>query len=96
MVYGSRFMGGPHRVMFSGIRSEPVFWLIFNRLNDLNLSDMETGIKAFRRDKLMTLRLTADRFTFEPEIIVKPHESAGESSKFLFPTLDVLMREGKK
>jgi hypothetical protein len=32
---------------------------------------METGIKAFRRDKLMTLRLTADRFTFEPEIIGK-------------------------
>ena len=69
MVYGSRFMGGPHRVMF--------FWhyvgnrlltLISNMTSDLNLSDMETGMKAFRRDKLMTLKLRADRFTFEPEI----------------------------
>ena len=69
MVYGSRFMGGPHRVMF--------FWhyvgnrlltLISNMISDLNLSDMETGMKAFRRDRLMKLRLRANRFTFEPEI----------------------------
>jgi glycosyltransferase involved in cell wall biosynthesis len=72
MVYGSRFMGGPHRVMF--------FWhyvgnrlltLISNMTSDLNLSDMETGMKAFRRDKLMALKLRSDRFTFEPEITCK-------------------------
>ena len=72
MVYGSRFLGGPHRVMF--------FWhyvgnrfltLISNMTNDLNLSDMETGMKAFRRDKLMKQELHADRFTFEPEITCK-------------------------
>jgi glycosyltransferase involved in cell wall biosynthesis len=72
MVYGSRFLGGPHRVMF--------FWhylgnrlltLISNATNDLNLSDMETGMKAFRREKLIALKLTADRFTFEPEITCK-------------------------
>jgi glycosyltransferase involved in cell wall biosynthesis len=72
MVYGSRFLGGPHRVLF--------FWhyvgnrlltLISNLITDLNLSDMETGQKAFLREKLMELNLSADRFTFEPEITAK-------------------------
>jgi glycosyltransferase involved in cell wall biosynthesis len=72
MVYGSRFLGGPHRVLF--------FWhyvinqgltLLADALCNLNLNDMETGMKAFRRDKLAALTLTANRFTFEPEITVK-------------------------
>ena len=72
MVYGSRFLGGPHRVLF--------FWhylgnrfitLLSNAITDLNLSDMETGMKAFARDKLVQLRLSADRFTFEAEITAK-------------------------
>jgi glycosyltransferase involved in cell wall biosynthesis len=72
MVYGSRFLSGPHRVLF--------FWhyvgnrfvtLLSNAISDLNLSDMETGMKAFVRDKLMALRLSANRFTFEPEITAK-------------------------
>ena len=72
MVYGSRFLGGPHRVLF--------FWhyignrlltLISNLITGLNLTDMETGQKAFLREKLMELKLSADRFTFEPEITAK-------------------------
>jgi glycosyltransferase involved in cell wall biosynthesis len=72
MVYGSRFLGGPHRVLF--------FWhyvgnrfitLLSNAISDLNLSDMETGMKGFSRDKLMQLKLSADRFTIEPEITAK-------------------------
>ncbi|HVC44161.1 MAG TPA: glycosyltransferase family 2 protein [Candidatus Binataceae bacterium] len=72
MVYGSRFLGGPHRVL--------LFWhhvgnrfltLASNLLNNLNLTDMETGMKAFRRDRLLELKLGADRFTFEPEITAK-------------------------
>ena len=72
MVYGSRFLGGPHRVLF--------FWhylanrfitLLSNAISDLNLSDMETGMKAFVRDKLLQLHLSANRFTFEPEITSK-------------------------
>ena len=72
MVYGSRFLGGPHRVLF--------FWhyfgnrmltLVSNAISDLNLTDMETGMKAFRRDRLAALRLSANRFTFEPEITSK-------------------------
>jgi hypothetical protein len=70
MVYGS--LDRTHRVMF--------FWhsvanrlltLAANMITDLNLSDMETGRKAFLREKLMQLRLSANRFTFEPEITVK-------------------------
>jgi glycosyltransferase involved in cell wall biosynthesis len=72
MVYGSRFLGGTHRVLF--------FWhylgnrlvtLMSNAISDLNLSDMETGMKAFVREKLIALKLSADRFTFEPEITAK-------------------------
>jgi glycosyltransferase involved in cell wall biosynthesis len=72
MVYGSRFLGGPHRVLF--------FWhyfgnrmltLVSNAISDLNLTDMETGMKAFRRDRLAALKLSANRFTFEPEITCK-------------------------
>jgi glycosyltransferase involved in cell wall biosynthesis len=72
MVYGSRFLGGPHRVLF--------FWhyfgnrmltLLSNVFSDLNLTDMETGMKAFRRDKLSALKLSGDRFTFEPEVTSK-------------------------
>jgi glycosyltransferase involved in cell wall biosynthesis len=72
MGYGSRFLGGPHRVLF--------FWhylgnrmltLLCNAMSDLNLSDMETGMKAFRREKLMELRLSSNRFTIEPEITCK-------------------------
>jgi len=72
MVYGSRFLGGPHRVFF--------FWhyfgnrmltLVSNAVSDLNLTDMETGMKAFRRDRLAALRLSGNRFTFEPEVTCK-------------------------
>ncbi|HYA34267.1 MAG TPA: hypothetical protein VEF03_01555, partial [Candidatus Binataceae bacterium] len=42
-----------------------------NMFSDLNLSDMETGMKGFVRSKLLELRLSANRFTFEPEITVK-------------------------
>jgi glycosyltransferase involved in cell wall biosynthesis len=72
MVYGSRFLGGAHRVLF--------FWhyvgnrlltLFSNALSDLNLSDMETGMKAFARDKLIALKISSNRFNFEPEITVK-------------------------
>jgi glycosyltransferase involved in cell wall biosynthesis len=72
MVYGSRFLSGPHRVMF--------FWhyvanrsvtLLSDMISDLNLTDMETGMKGFVREKLIALKLTANRFTFEPEITAK-------------------------
>ncbi|MHB8384243.1 MAG: glycosyltransferase family 2 protein [Candidatus Binataceae bacterium] len=72
MVYGSRFLGGPHRVLFYWhYLGNRMLTLASNIITDLNLSDMETGQKAFVRDKLMQLKLSADRFTFEPEITAK-------------------------
>jgi glycosyltransferase involved in cell wall biosynthesis len=72
MVYGSRFLGGPHRVLlFWHYIGNRFLTLISNLLNNLNLTDMETGMKAFRRERLMELKLSADRFTFEPEITAK-------------------------
>jgi glycosyltransferase involved in cell wall biosynthesis len=72
MVYGSRFLGGPHRVLlFWHYMGNRVLTLVANMVSNLNLNDMETGMKAFRRDKLSALTLSANRFTFEPEITVK-------------------------
>jgi glycosyltransferase involved in cell wall biosynthesis len=68
-VYGSRFLGGPHRVLF--------FWhyvgnkmltTMSNVFTDLNLSDMETCYKVFRTDLLRRMKLTSNRFGIEPEL----------------------------
>jgi len=73
VVYGSRFMGGrPHRVLY--------FWhslgnqfltLLSNMFSDLNLTDMETGYKAFRREIIENVTIKENRFGFEPEITAK-------------------------
>ena len=73
VVYGSRFLGsGPHRVLY--------FWhsvanwlltLLSNALTNINLSDMETCYKIFRREILQSIPIEEDRFGFEPEITVK-------------------------
>jgi|SRR5215813_3000163 len=72
VVYGSRFLGGPHRVLF--------FWhavgnwlltLLSNMLTNLNLTDMETGYKVFRAEVLKRVTVRSNRFGFEPEITAK-------------------------
>jgi glycosyltransferase involved in cell wall biosynthesis len=73
VVYGSRFQGSrPHRVLY--------FWhsvanflltLLSNCLTNINLTDMETCYKAFRREVIQSIPLEEDRFGFEPEITVK-------------------------
>ena len=73
VVFGSRFLGGrPHRVLY--------FWhslgnraltLLSNMFTDLNLTDMETCYKVFRRPIIQGLHLEEDRFGFEPEVTAK-------------------------
>jgi len=73
VVYGSRFLGGgPHRVLY--------FWhsvgnwiltLLSNMLTNINLSDMETCYKVFRREVIQSIPIEEERFGFEPEITVK-------------------------
>ena len=72
VVFGSRFLGGPHRVLY--------FWhavgnsfltLLSNMLTNLNLTDMETCYKAFRTDILKNITIKSNRFGFEPEFTAK-------------------------
>jgi glycosyltransferase involved in cell wall biosynthesis len=73
VVFGSRFLSGrPHRVLY--------FWhslgnkfltLMSNMFTDLNLTDMETCYKCFRREVIQSIDIEEDRFGFEPEITAK-------------------------
>ena len=72
VVYGSRFLSGPHRVLlFWHSVANRVLTLLSNMFNDLNLTDMETCYKVFRRQVLESINLQQDRFGFEPEITAK-------------------------
>ncbi len=73
VVYGSRFSGGEsHRVLyFWHWVTNKILTLLSNMLTDLNLTDMETCYKAFRREILEQIRIEEDRFGFEPEITAK-------------------------
>jgi glycosyltransferase involved in cell wall biosynthesis len=73
VVYGSRFLGGgPHRVLyFWHSVGNSVLTLISNCLTNINLSDMETCYKVFRREIIQSISIEEDRFGFEPEITVK-------------------------
>jgi glycosyltransferase involved in cell wall biosynthesis len=72
VVYGSRFLGGPHRVLyFWHSVGNGILTTLSNMVTDLNLTDMETGYKAFRREVLQGIELAEDRFGFEPEVTVK-------------------------
>jgi glycosyltransferase involved in cell wall biosynthesis len=72
VVYGSRFLSGPHRVLF--------FWhyvgnkfltLLCDALSNLNLTDMETCYKVFKKEVLDDIKLKSNRFGFEPEFTMK-------------------------
>jgi glycosyltransferase involved in cell wall biosynthesis len=72
VVYGSRFLGGPHRVhLFWHYVANQMLTFLSNFMNNLNLTDMETCYKAFRRDLIQSFPLRSDRFGFEPEITAK-------------------------
>ena len=72
VVFGSRFLGGPHRVMFFWHYVGNLFLtLLSNMLTDLNLTDMETCYKTFTRDVLDRITLRSDRFGFEPEFTAR-------------------------
>jgi len=71
-VFGSRFLGGPHRVLFFWhMIGNKMFTLMSNIFTNLNLTDMETCYKAIRGEIARELRLTADRFGFEPEVTAR-------------------------
>jgi glycosyltransferase involved in cell wall biosynthesis len=73
VVYGSRFLGdSAHRVLFFWHRiGNGILTLLSNMFTNLNLTDMETGYKVFRREVVEKLHIEEDRFGFEPEITAK-------------------------
>jgi glycosyltransferase involved in cell wall biosynthesis len=72
VVYGSRFIGEPHRVLyFWHTIGNRVLTFLSNMFTNLNLTDMEVGYKAFRRSVLERITLKCNRFGFEPEVTAK-------------------------
>jgi glycosyltransferase involved in cell wall biosynthesis len=73
VVYGSRFQSGaPHRVLyFWHTVGNRLLTLLSNMMTDLNLTDMETCYKVFRREIIQAIEVEEDRFGFEPEVTAK-------------------------
>jgi glycosyltransferase involved in cell wall biosynthesis len=73
VVFGSRFLGaGAHRVLYFWHRvGNSILTLVSNMLTNLNLTDMETCYKMFRREVIQSITIEEDRFGFEPEITAK-------------------------
>jgi len=75
VVYGSRFLGGgedAHRVLYFWHRvANGILTTLANILTDMNLTDMETGYKAFKKNTLDNISIEENRFGFEPEITIK-------------------------
>ncbi len=73
VVFGSRFMGrGPHRVLYYWHMVGNMFLTtLSNMLTNINLTDMETCYKAFRREVIQSIKIEENRFGFEPEITAK-------------------------
>jgi hypothetical protein len=98
VVFGSRFQGGsPHRVLY--------FWhsvgnglltLVSNMFTNLNLTDMETCYKVFRREIIQGIRIEEDRFGFEPEITAKIAKSGARIYEVGISYSGRTYAEGKK
>lgn len=72
VVYGSRFLGAPHRVaMFWHQVANQLLTFMTNILYDSILTDMETGYKVFRREVIQGMKIRSKRFNFEPEFTAK-------------------------
>ncbi len=72
VVYGSRFLGAPHRaILFWNMLANKILTLLTNLLYNNILTDMETGYKVFRREVVAEMPLHARRFDFEPEFTAK-------------------------
>ncbi|QWR78983.1 glycosyltransferase family 2 protein [Candidatus Magnetomonas plexicatena] len=72
VVYGSRFLGGPHRVLYYWhYIGNRILTMLSNMLTNINLTDMETCYKVFRKEVLNGIELVENRFGFEPEFTSK-------------------------
>jgi glycosyltransferase involved in cell wall biosynthesis len=96
-VFGSRFIGGPHRVLyFWHSVGNGVLTLVSNMFTDLNLTDMETCYKMARRDLMQSLPLKTDRFGIEPEITARLAQSRARIWEVPISYAGRTYAEGKK
>ena len=96
-VFGSRFLGGPHRVLyFWHSLGNGLLTLLSNMLTDLNLTDMETCYKMVRADLMKTLPLRTDRFGFEPELTARLAQAGARIYEVPISYAGRTYAEGKK
>ncbi len=96
-VFGSRFLGGPHRVLyFRHFVGNSMLTLMSNLFTDLNLTDMETCYKVVRTPLMKKLSLTSDRFGFEPELTARLAQSHAKIWELPISYSGRTYEEGKK
>lgn len=98
VVFGSRFIGsGPHRVVyFWHMMGNKFLTLLSNMFTNINLTDMETCYKMFRRELIQGMTLEEDRFGFEPEITAKVARSGARIFEVGISYYGRTYAEGKK
>lgn len=96
VVYGSRFLGAHLSTMFVYAMGNKFVTLVTNILFNTNLTDMETGYKAFRRDALKNITLRSKRFEIEPEITVKLLKAGNQIYEVPISYFGRKFSEGKK
>ncbi len=97
IVYGSRFLGESHRVLFFWhMLGNKFLTFLSNLFSNLNLTDMETGYKAFRADVLKAISLKSDRFGFEPEFTAKAAKAGFRIYETPITYAGRTYKEGKK
>ncbi|HET8622006.1 MAG TPA: glycosyltransferase family 2 protein, partial [Gemmatimonadales bacterium] len=96
-VFGSRFLGGPHRVLyFWHSMGNKLLTLLSNMFTDLNLTDMETCYKMVRTPLMKSLVLTSDRFGFEPELTARLAQARARIWEIAISYSGRTYAEGKK
>jgi glycosyltransferase involved in cell wall biosynthesis len=98
VVFGSRFAGGgPHRVVyFWHLVGNRFLTLVSNMFTNINLTDMETCYKMFRREVIQSIEIEEDRFGFEPEITAKAARSSNRIYEIGISYYGRTYAEGKK
>ena len=98
VVFGSRFLtSDAHRVLFywHSVGNKMLTWAS-NAVSNVNLSDMETCYKVFRREWIQSISIQENRFGFEPEITIKMAKRAPEFMKLEFLMPDVIIKTGRR
>ena len=97
VVFGSRFLGGAHRVLFYWHAvGNKALTMLSNMFTNLNLTDMETCYKVFRTEVIRGVTLEQERFGFEPEIVAKVAHSGARIFEVPISYSGRTYEEGKK